>query len=47
MIYMVGQCLKSFRKIILTSQFHEDFVKNYNEENDEVYVLEVDIQYPE
>ena len=44
---MVGQCIKSFQKIILTSQFHEDFIKNYNEESDEVYVLEVDIQYPE
>ena len=27
------------------SQFHEDFIKNYNEESDERYFLEVDIQY--
>ena len=27
------------------SQFHEDFIKNYNEENGERYFLEVDIQY--
>ena len=30
-----------------TSQFNEDFIKNYNEESDEGYFLEVDIQYPE
>ena len=29
------------------SQFNEDFIKNYNEEIDEVYFLEVDVQYPE
>ena len=27
-----------------TSQFNEDFIKNYNEENNEGYFLEVDIQ---
>ena len=30
-----------------TSQFNEDFIKNYNEESDEGYFLEVDIQYLE
>ena len=30
-----------------TSKFKEDFIKNYNEESDEGYFLEVDIQYPE
>ena len=31
-----------------TSQFNdEDFIKNYNEERNEGYFLEVDIQYPE
>ena len=30
-----------------TSLFKEDFIKNYNEECDEGYFLEVDIQYPE
>ena len=30
-----------------TSQFNENFVKNYNEESDEGYFLEVDVQYPE
>ena len=26
------------------SQFNEDFLKNYNEESDEEYFLEVDVQ---
>ena len=30
-----------------TSQFKEDFIKNYSEESDERYFLEVDIQYLE
>ena len=30
-----------------TSQFNEDFIKNYNEESDELYFLEVDVQYLE
>ena len=30
-----------------TSQFNEDFIKNYNEESDEGYFFEVDIQYLE
>ena len=25
--------------------FNEDFIKNYNEESDEGYFLEVDVQY--
>ena len=29
------------------SQFNEDFIKNYNEESDEEYFLEVDVHYPE
>ena len=29
-----------------TSQFNEDFIKNYNEESDEGYFLEVDVQCP-
>ena len=29
------------------SQINKDFTKNYNEESDEGYFLEVDIQYPE
>ena len=30
-----------------TSQFNEDFIKNYNEESAEGYFFEVDIQYLE
>ena len=30
-----------------TSQFNEDFIRNYNEESDEGYFLEADVQYPE
>ena len=26
-------------------QFNEEFIKNYNEESDEGYFLEVDVQY--
>ena len=32
---------------IKPSQSIEDFIKNYNEENDEGYFLEVDVQYTE
>ena len=28
-------------------QFNEDFIKNYNEESDEGYFLEVDVRYIE
>ena len=30
-----------------TSQFNEDFIKNYNEESDEGYFIELDVQYLE
>ena len=30
-----------------TSHFNDDFIKNYNEEGDEGYFLEVDVHYPE
>ena len=30
-----------------TSQFNEDFIKNYNEKSDKEYFLEVDLQYLE
>ena len=29
------------------SQFKEDFIKNYDENNDKGYFLEVDVEYPE
>ena len=37
--------VKNFEWTIDTSQFNEDFIKNYNEESDEGYFLEVDVQY--
>ena len=39
--------VNNFEWIKETSQFNEDFIKNYNEESDEGYFLEVDVQYPE
>ena len=30
-----------------TSQFNEDFIKNYNKKSNEGYFLEVDVQYIE
>ena len=39
--------VNKFQWIEETSQFNEDFIKNYNEESDEGYFLEFDVQYPE
>ena len=39
--------VNNFEWIKDTSQFNEDFMKNYNEESDEGYFLEVDVQYLE
>ena len=39
--------VNKFEWIEDTPQFNEDFIKNYNEETDERYFLEVDVQYPE
>ena len=38
--------VNKFQQTEETSQFNEDYIKNYNEESDEGYFLEVDIQYP-
>ena len=37
----------NFERIEDTSQFNEDFIKNYNEGSNEGYFLEVDVQYLE
>ena len=29
------------------SQFNKDLIKNYNEDSDKGYFLEIDVQYPE
>ena len=39
--------VNNFEQIEDTSQINEDFIKNYNEESNEGYFLEVDVQYPE
>ena len=39
--------VNNFEWIEEASQFNEDFIKNYNEESDEGYFLEVDVQYLE
>ena len=39
--------VNNFELIKDTSQFNEDFIKNYNKEIDEAYFLEVDFQYLE
>ena len=48
-VYGWGMQLKlpvnKFEWIKDTSQFNEDFIKNYNEESDEGYFLEPDVQY--
>ena len=36
-----------FERIKDTSQFNEDFIKNYNEESHKGYFLEFDVLYPE
>ena len=39
--------VNNFECIKDTSQFNEDFIKNYNEKSDEENFLEVDVQYLE
>ena len=39
--------VNKFEWIEDTSQFNEDFIKNYNEESDEGYFFELDVQYSE
>ena len=45
---MISQILpvNKFEWIEDTSQFNEDFIKNYNEESDEGHFPEVGVQYP-
>ena len=39
--------INKFKSIENTSQFNENFIKNYDEDSDEGYFLEVDVQFPE
>ena len=50
-IYMDGQCLKtlpinSFKWVNDVSRFNERFIKNYSENSDIGYFLEVDVEHP-
>ena len=38
--------VNNLEQIEKTSQFNEDFIKSYNEEDSKQYFLELDIQYP-
>ena len=39
--------MDQFKILLNLIQFNEDFIKNYNEERDEGYFLEVGVQYLE
>ena len=39
--------VNNFKRIKDTSQFNEDFIKNYTEERNKGYFLEVHVQYTE
>ena len=38
--------VNDFKWIEDTSKINEEFIKNYNENNDKGYILEVDVKYP-
>ena len=38
--------IDGFKWIKKISEFNEDFIKNYDENSDKVYFLEVDVEYP-
>ena len=38
--------VNGFKGIEDTSKINEEFIKNYNENNDKGYILEVDVKYP-
>ena len=44
---MVGQCLKNCLYAVLNGKrVYEEFIKNYDEDSDKGYILEVDVKYP-
>ena len=38
--------VNEFKWVEDISEFNKDFIKNYNDESEEWYFLEVDVQYP-
>ena len=36
----------AFKQIKQLSEFNDDFIKDYDENNDKGYILEVDVEYP-
>ena len=38
--------VNDFKWIEVTSKINEKFIKNYDENNDKGYILEVDVKYP-
>ena len=46
-----GQCLKNCMQIVLKGKkmlkFNEEFIRNYDEDSDKGYILEVDVEYPQ
>ena len=38
--------LNSFKRVEGLSQFNEDFIKNYDENSDKIYIFEVELEYP-
>ena len=38
--------VNDFKWIEDTSKINEEFIKNYDENNDKGYILEVDVKYP-
>ena len=38
--------LNGFKQLEDTSEINEEFIKNYDENNDKGYILEVDVKYP-
>ena len=47
--WVMSQKLPTFniKQVEDTSHFIEDFIKNYDENSEEGYILEIDVQYPE
>ena len=47
---MDGQCLKYFLYVVkwkkTVSKFDEGFIKNYGEDSNKGYIIDVDIEYP-